>query len=157
MGLSTSLASRYRKTRGIRGEVRCSYVSVFCKLGFTLTDFGAQQTSQLSLSNWGSNTSGWISPMFPLSHLAAHCSFSSQPSASSSGCGQSVRPDQEFLNEGERVDVLPDAFQSFKKKVFYVEKTILHIILELQWDLQANIRSSDAALWLIFLSYFPVS
>ncbi len=49
--------------------------------------------------------------MFNAGHLDVHCSLTGQPSSSrSSGGGRDMRPDPEFLNEGERVDVLPAPF-----------------------------------------------
>ncbi len=52
--------------------------------------------------------------MFNASHLYVQSSFTSQPSSSTGG-GPGSRPDPEFLNEGERVDVLPAPFLSLLK------------------------------------------
>lgn len=89
------------------------------------------------------------------SHLVAQCSFTGQPSASStvsvlekaevkptasSSAGRDTRPDPEFLSEGEWVDLLPAPFH-FRGFFLYVEKTMLNIILiifEYGWVLNSQ-------------------
>ncbi len=56
--------------------------------------------------------------MFNASHLDTQHSFTGQPGSSSCG-GRGVRPDPEFLNKGERLDVLLAPFQSFLKIYFF--------------------------------------